>query len=56
MIVDNGPVEDNKLPYHGPYLAKELAISQLERYGFKFEEYDQIIPQRYMLKFRLVTP
>lgn len=56
VIVDNGPVEDNTLPYHGPYLAKELAIAQLERYGFKFEEYDQIIPQRYMLKFRLVAP
>lgn len=56
IIVDNGPVEDKTLPYHGPYLAKELTISQLERYGFKFEKYDQIIPQRYMLKFRLVTP
>ena len=56
VIVDNGPVEDNKLPYHGPYLAKELAISQLERYGFKFEKYEQIIPQRYMLTFRLVAP
>lgn len=56
VIVDNGPVEDNTLPYHGPYLAKELAISQIERFGFKFEKYDQIIPQRYMLKFRLVAP
>jgi hypothetical protein len=24
----------------------------LERYGFKFESYHQIIPQRYLLVFR----
>ena len=52
IIVDNGPVEDRLLPYHGPYLAKELAISQLEHYGFKFESHYQIIPQRYLLIFR----
>jgi ubiquinone/menaquinone biosynthesis C-methylase UbiE len=52
IIVDNGPVEDRLLPYHGPYLAKELAINQLELYGFKFESYYQIIPQRYMLVFQ----
>ena len=40
------------MPYHGPYLAKELAISQLEHYGFKFESHYQIIPQRYLLIFR----
>ncbi len=52
IIVDNGPVEDRTLPYHGPYLAKELAIAQLQLYGFEFVSYDQIIPQRYMLVFR----
>ncbi len=56
VVVDNGPVEDQTLPYHGPYLAKEIAINQIERYGFKFESYDQIIPQRYMLKFRHLSP
>ncbi len=56
VVVDNGPVKDQTLPYHGPYLAKELTISQLEHYGFKFLSYDQIIPQRYMLKFQLVNP
>ena len=56
IVVDNGPVEDNTLPYHGPYIAKELTIAQLEHYGFKFEGYEQIIPQRYLLRFRLVAP
>ncbi|MBC8460054.1 MAG: methyltransferase domain-containing protein [Deltaproteobacteria bacterium] len=52
VIVDNGPVEDTTLPYHGPYIDKELIISQLHHYGFRFEEYHQIIPQRYLLIFR----
>ena len=52
IVVDNGPVADRQLPYHGPYLAKELMILQLEHYGFKFVSYDQIIPQRYMLVFQ----
>lgn len=52
VVVDNGPVEDKTLPYHGPYLAKEIAINQIERFGFKFQSYEQIIPQRYMLVFK----
>jgi ubiquinone/menaquinone biosynthesis C-methylase UbiE len=52
IIVDNGPVEDPHLPYHGPYLAKELAIAQLKQYGFELLSYHQIIPQRYLLVFR----
>jgi ubiquinone/menaquinone biosynthesis C-methylase UbiE len=51
IVVDNGPVADTQLPYHGPYLTKELTILQLEHYGFKFVSYHQIIPQRYMLVF-----
>ncbi len=53
VLIDNGPVEDQQLPYHGPYIRKELIIAQLKHYGFTFEEYHQIIPQRYMLTFRL---
>lgn len=53
FLVDNGPVKNELLPYHGPYIAKELIIAQLAHYGFEFEEYHQIIPQRYMLRFRL---
>lgn len=51
-VVDNGPVDDDTLPYHGPYISKELIAYQLSYYGFELEEYRQIIPQRYLLKFR----
>ena len=53
IIVDNGPVDDNTLPYHGPYISRELIEHQLAFYGFKLTDYVQIVPQRYMLKFKL---
>ena len=53
IIVDNGPVDDNTLPYHGPYISHELIEHQLGFYGFKLTDHVQIIPQRYMLKFKL---
>lgn len=53
IIVDNGPVDDNTLPYHGPYISRELIEYQLSFYGFELIDYVQIIPQRYMLKFKL---
>jgi ubiquinone/menaquinone biosynthesis C-methylase UbiE len=53
IIVDNGPVEDEQLPYHGPFITKELIEYQLSFYGFTLEKYEQIIPQRYMLTFKL---
>lgn len=53
IIVDNGPVDDDTLPYHGPYISKELIIDQLGFYGFELVDYYQFIPQRYMLKFKL---
>ena len=55
IIVDNGPVDDDTLPYHGPYISKELIEYQLSFYGFQLIESIQIIPQRYMLKFKF-TP
>lgn len=55
IIVDNGPVKDRQLPYHGPYITKELIIAQLAHYGFTFEKYHQIIPQRYLLTFRMTN-
>lgn len=51
VIVDNGPVEEKQLPYHGPYVRKELIEAQLADYGFILEQTHQIIPQRYMLVF-----
>lgn len=53
ILVDNALVEDENIPYHGPYIAKELIISQLRYYGFELVRTDQFIPQRYVLEFRL---
>lgn len=53
IIVDNGIVEDQTLPYHGPYIAKELIISQLKYYGFRLIDQYAFIPQRYVLVFQL---
>lgn len=52
IIVDNGPVDDDTLPYHGPYITPELIQYQLSFYGFELVDYKQIIPQRYMLRFK----
>ncbi|MEI8185260.1 MAG: methyltransferase domain-containing protein [Chlorobiaceae bacterium] len=52
IIVDNCPVLDSTLPYHGPYITKELIISQLAHYGLELSEYYQTIPQRYILIFK----
>lgn len=52
IIVDNSPVDDDTLPYHGPYILHDLIEYQLSFYGFELTDYIQIIPQRYMLKFR----
>lgn len=53
VVVDNALVTDANLPYHGPYIAKELVTAQLEHYGFELAETHQFIPQRYMLVFRM---
>jgi ubiquinone/menaquinone biosynthesis C-methylase UbiE len=53
IIVDNGPVDDETLPYHGPYISRELIEYQLAFYGFELMDYVQVIPQRYLLKFKL---
>lgn len=55
VVVDNALVEDTTLPYHGPYIAKELIIAQLENYGLRLVKTDQFIPQRYMLTFKLAS-
>jgi ubiquinone/menaquinone biosynthesis C-methylase UbiE len=52
VVVDNALVEDQTLPYHGPYIAKELIIGQLRHYGFRHVATHQFIPQRYMLVFK----
>jgi ubiquinone/menaquinone biosynthesis C-methylase UbiE len=54
IVVDNALVESDELPYHGPYIAKELIIAQLEHYGFRLTEQYQFVPQRYVLVFQMV--
>ncbi|MDJ0732582.1 MAG: class I SAM-dependent methyltransferase [Nostocaceae cyanobacterium] len=54
IVVDNGLVKDSELPYHGPYIAKELIIAQLKNYGFKFVKDYAFIPQRYVLVFQKI--
>lgn len=51
-VVDNAVVDDHKLPYHGPYIDRELVIAQLHHYGFDLVSAHQFIPQRYILLFR----
>ncbi|MGD9782631.1 MAG: methyltransferase domain-containing protein [Kiritimatiellia bacterium] len=55
-IVDNGLVDDATLPYHGPYISRDLLVAQIEHYGFALEKSLQIIPQRYLLLFRKADP
>jgi predicted methyltransferase len=51
-LVDNGLVPPGTLPYHGPYIAKELVIAQLLNAGFTLERQHQHIAQRYLLVFK----
>jgi ubiquinone/menaquinone biosynthesis C-methylase UbiE len=51
-VADNGLVPDGVLPYHAPYIDKDLIIGQLQHYGFKLVKTYQFIPQRYILKFQ----
>lgn len=51
IIVDNDLVTGEDLPYHGPYVNKDMLISQLYYYGFKLTDSFQFTPQRYVLLF-----
>ena len=53
IIVDNDLVESEDLPYHGPYISRDLIISQLWHYGFYLIDQYQFTVQRYILEFRL---
>ena len=52
VIVDNALVEQSELPYHGPYISKDLIIEQLWFHGFRLVKSLQFIPQRYILIFK----
>lgn len=51
-VVDNGLVPDGVLPYHAPYIDKDLIIGQLQHYGFRLVRQYQFIPQRFILEFK----
>ncbi|MBO5551841.1 MAG: methyltransferase domain-containing protein, partial [Lachnospiraceae bacterium] len=53
IIVDNDLVTDGELPYHGPYVNKDMIISQLHYYGFDLADSFQFTPQRYGLIFEM---
>ena len=53
IVVDNDLVEGGELPYHGPYISRDLVISQLWHYGFKLVDQYQFTPQRYVLEFKI---
>lgn len=52
VLVDNGPVSGT-LPYHGPYIRREMIIAQFKYQGFDLVDTQQFIPQRYMLTFKM---
>jgi predicted methyltransferase len=51
IVVDNDLVEDGELPYHGPYIAKDLIVAQLWHYGFALRDSFRFTAQRYALIF-----
>lgn len=55
-LIDNAAVRPGSLPYHGPYVAKEMVAAQLVSSGFKLVAYHQPIIQRYALVFRYDAP
>jgi SAM-dependent methyltransferase len=57
VVVDNDLVEGEGLPYHGPYISRDMIISQLWHYGFELVAQYQFTLQRYVLQFKLsATP
>lgn len=51
VIVDNDLVYDETIPYHGPYICKDLLAAHLHYYGFKLVDNYQFTKQRYVLVF-----
>lgn len=56
IIVDNDLVAEQELPYHGPYISKQLITSQLWYYGFRLHDTFQFTPQRYVLIYDMAEP
>ena len=56
IIVDNDLVTEGELPYHGPYVHRDMLVSQLWYYGFELKDSFQFTPQRYLLRFGMAEP
>ena len=56
IIVDNDLVAEQELPYHGPYISKDLITGQMWYYGFDLKDTFQFTPQRYVLIFDKTEP
>lgn len=52
IIIDNDLVEEGELPYHGPYISRNMVVSQLWHFGFDLVKQYQFTPQRYVLEFK----
>lgn len=52
VVVDNALVDASQVPYHGPYIAKELVVSQFKYHGLRLVSESAPIPQRYILIFK----
>ncbi|PKL62328.1 MAG: hypothetical protein CVV31_06465 [Methanomicrobiales archaeon HGW-Methanomicrobiales-2] len=55
VIVDNDLVESEELPYHGPYISRDMIVSQLWHYGFELICQYQFTVQRYILEFKITN-
>ena len=56
IIVDNDLVAEQELPYHGPYISKDLIDGQMWYYGFDLKDTFQFTPQRYVMIFEKTEP
>ena len=56
IIVDNDLVPEQELPYHGPYISKDLIGSQMWYYGFDLKDTFQFTAQRYVMIFEKTEP
>jgi predicted methyltransferase len=52
FVIDNAMVKESEIPYHGPYIAKELVVAQLKYFGFHLVRESAPVAQRYILEFK----
>lgn len=52
VVVDNAVTPPSVVGYFGPQISKEVIIAQLKYYGFRFVDFKQFVPHRYVLVFK----